>query len=73
MPLALHTLFPAANISKEGWLDVFDPLFNRIQVGRSWGAWAFMSSLEHPSSLSLSGQDAYMARLLATYGNTTHW
>lgn len=48
VPLALHALFPAANISKEGWLDVFDPLFARIQ-------------------------DAYMQRLFAAYGNTTHW
>lgn len=30
VPLALRALFPAANISSEGWLDVFDPLFTRI-------------------------------------------
>ena len=39
VPLALHTLFPAANISKEGWLDVFDPLFDRIQVGGGREQW----------------------------------
>jgi len=31
VPPALHFLFPAANISQDGWLDVFDPLFGRIQ------------------------------------------
>ena len=31
VPPALHSLFPAANISTDGWLDVFDPLFTRIQ------------------------------------------
>jgi alpha-N-acetylglucosaminidase len=30
VPLALRQLFPAANISAIGWLDVFDPLFARI-------------------------------------------
>jgi len=31
VPPALHFLFPAANMSKDGWLDAFDPLFGRIQ------------------------------------------
>ena len=30
VPLSLRVLYPSANISKEGWLDVFDPLFTRI-------------------------------------------
>jgi len=30
VPLALRPLFPSANISAQGWLDVFDPLFTRI-------------------------------------------
>ena len=31
VPPALHYLFPAANMSKDGWLDAFDPLFAQIQ------------------------------------------
>ena len=31
VPPALHALFPASNISTDGWLDVFDPLFARVQ------------------------------------------
>jgi alpha-N-acetylglucosaminidase len=31
VPPALHFLYPSANISKDGWLDVFDPLFGRVQ------------------------------------------
>jgi alpha-N-acetylglucosaminidase len=31
VPPDLHYLFPSANISKDGWLDVFDPLFGRVQ------------------------------------------
>ena len=30
VPLAMRQLFPAANISSLGWLDVFDPLFDKI-------------------------------------------
>lgn len=30
VPLALRALYPAANISALGWLDVFDPLFGTI-------------------------------------------
>ena len=31
VPPQLHALFPGANISTDGWLDVFDPLFARVQ------------------------------------------
>ena len=31
VPLTLTKLFPKSNISSGGWLDVFDPLFTRIQ------------------------------------------